>query len=359
MPNLDPYTSIVVELSAFFTSLNQQQRENPEQVALRYAERFTDRERLRKLRLPVGDAGLYNMAISSTTADLTTLTKRVTLISDTLLLSHFRQGSMYQCRSGRDGDYTSLHWYLRCPDPTDLGRWLLACEQRLRSGVLVYHPDLVAMTETEPEYYGSGIPVNIDLYRSTAELSERALASLIDVVVQGRKIVDVVTKDPLKVQLLHRILEVELPYLEGTSLADFCAITTGEVDAYEAFRSFLRQTFLGLDQASESEQLHRELAKIGEDLRDGVRRVDAELKRIRSRRAVSVTGATVATVGAVLVLVFGQDLAQAMSLLGASGGIWGLVNAAQAYNEQRSSVAERPYYYLWLLRRSSGRPPVA
>jgi len=189
---------------------------------------------------------------------------------------------------------------------------------------------------------------------STEELSERALASLADVVVRGRKIVDVVTEDPLKVQLLH--LEVELPYLEGTSLADFCAITVGETDAYETFRSFLRLKFLDLDQASESEQLHRELAKIGEDLRDGVRRVDGELKRIRSRGAVSVTGATVATVGATLVLVFGQDLAQAMSLLGASGGIWGAVNAAQAYNEQRRSVAERPYYYLWLLRRSTGRP---
>lgn len=122
-----------------------------------------------------------------------------------------------------------------------------------------------------------------------------------------------------------------------------------------AFRDFPRARFLDLDEAAGAEQMNRPLAKVGLEIADGIRSVEAALARVESRRAVAVTGAAISTVAATLVAVSGPALASAMAVLGTSGGIWGMVNAVAEGRQLKAVQAARPWYYVWTLQRRAAR----
>lgn len=91
--------------------------------------------------------------------------------------------------------------------------------------------------------------------------------------------------------------------------------------------------------------------KIGMEIAEGIRGVDAELKRIKSRRAVSATGAAIGSVVASLVAVYGPALGTAASILGAGGGLWGMINSIAEGRNYRSVQEGTPWYFVWVLSR--------
>ena len=68
---------------------------------------------------------------------------------------------------------------------------------------------------------------------------------------------------PVKSQLVHPVLEMDLPFIEGVDLRDFSRITVDEFDSFRAFRDFMRMGFLSIDEALNGVQSQRQLAKIG------------------------------------------------------------------------------------------------
>jgi membrane associated rhomboid family serine protease len=71
------------------------------------------------------------------------------------------------------------------------------------------------------------------------------------------------------------------------------------------------------------------------------------------KRALTVTGATISTVGVILVAVYGPALAAAVAAIGASGGVWGIINAVADNNIR--AIKQDSWYYVWALSEASSR----
>ncbi len=107
---------------------------------------------------------------------------------------------------------------------------------------------------------------------------------------------------------------------------------------------------LELDDAINDIQSERALVKIGLEINDGIRSIGIDLSKASRKRAVASTGAVLGTVGAVLIAVYGPALASAVATLGASGGIWGVINATTEYNKR--AFRHNKWYYVWMLTKA-------
>ncbi|RSS17494.1 hypothetical protein EF914_25050 [Streptomyces sp. WAC05458] len=175
--------------------------------------------------------------------------------------------------------------------------------------------------------------------------------ALIDFLTHDGRGVDVSGAHPVKSRILRPVVQLEIPVVEGTNLRDFSRITRDEFDSYASFRDFLRLKLLDIDPALNAVDSEVELAKIGLDISTQVHDMHAQLKRIRSKRSVQVTGAVVGTLSAALVAVYGPALATALTIMGATGGVWSVVNAM---SENSSKTLEHDkWYYIWLLSRKA------
>ncbi|MFC5253307.1 hypothetical protein [Streptomyces nigrescens] len=67
----------------------------------------------------------------------------------------------------------------------------------------------------------------------------------------------------------------------------------------------------------------------------------------KRRRAVAVSSAAVGTVGAVLAAVYGPAMEEVLEIIGASGGLWGVIDAAR--NNSPRELKEDRWYYVWAL----------
>jgi hypothetical protein len=159
--------------------------------------------------------------------------------------------------------------------------------------------------------------------------------------------------DPIKSRLVRPILRIDLPFLDGVSLHEFGKITTEEFASYNAFRDHLRATLLDLDDAVDDVHSDLELVKIGLKITDEVRSVKAELGKVGRTRAVAATGAALGSVTAVLAAVYGPALKEAIEIVGTSGGVWGILQAAAENNTR--SLRENKWYYVWALSQESNK----
>ncbi len=92
-----------------------------------------------------------------------------------------------------------------------------------------------------------------------------------------------------------------------------------------------------------------EVAKLSIAVHDSIRAIESELKRVRRKTAVQSSGAAIATISATLVAIYGKDLSTYLSILGASGGAWGAIQATDSYVESKAMIKDRPLYLMWLL----------
>ncbi|WP_409055241.1 hypothetical protein [Streptomyces sp. SYP-A7185] len=364
---------IAARMRSFFDRMPRETRASPEQVALAYGQhlfRRRSRELCDEKRLARSP---FHVGIGVESSNFDHITKRATLVSDTLLLSHHRLGPAHRVRrlsrrsnsrplgpvgSARHSPGTgSSEWVdedefltMLCPDLAELGAWLTGAEPLLKAGLAWYLPSYVTSRQTT----FSSQPISPIAGRSAN------VPSALDFLLESGRAVgesEAVRAHPLKSQVGRPVLTMDLPFLDGVTMADFSEITVQEFASYTAFQSFLRQELLGIDTALNAVDSEREMIKIAHRIEDEVRGMRSQMAAVRRKRAVAVSGAVLGTIGASLVAVYGPAFQTAVTALGAAGagGIWGIVQSA-ADNSPRT-LRDSPWYYVWVLTRNSERYP--
>lgn len=354
----------------FFDGLTSEDYSQPESLAAAYAAFLWNPKRSTIINERKISKSHFNVALGIEHGNLEDLTKRTVLISDTLLVSHGWQDKYNQVGLQLDGwqDYTKMntirdmiastlneypvaqaavakrpptdhimnqYYGIHCPSLGALGQWIIDAEALLRAGLTWYLP-AYSITEQDVSH---GEPRAINA-------PERAQA--IDYLIRDKRAIDVSGATPIKSKLVRPILSIDLPFIEGVNLREFSKITIEEFDSYTAFRNFLRRRLLDIDDALNSDQSERELVKIGLEVADEVRAVQATMRKLRMKRAVTSTGAVIGAVGAMLVAVHSHALDEALRILGASGGVWAFIQARTEYGRQ-SLRDGAPWYYVWTL----------
>jgi hypothetical protein len=343
----------------FFRTLKDEHRADPKVVAELYGKllwnnatgRLVAEKRLSRSRYYVG------LSIGDGGDNFDKLTKRVTLISDTLLLSHDWTGKYHHLNT--DTQYVPAESYagqrvyrpgsekrygMHCPSLAGLGRWILDAEPLLKAGLVWYLPSYSVSTAKVDA------PAHAEWKKGPFSEAEQVKA--IDYLIRDGRAVDASGAEPIKSQLVRPVLRIDLPFVEGVNLQDFSKITIEEFASYSDFRDFLRQSFLDMDMALNAVQSDRELLKLGLQIKDHVRSIRSEMETARRTRAVAVTGAAIGFVGAILVAVHGPALAAAVAAIGgASSGVWGIIHATTENNTR--ALRENKWYYVWVLAKKS------
>ncbi|MFC3687081.1 hypothetical protein [Aquipuribacter hungaricus] len=177
-------------------------------------------------------------------------------------------------------------------------------------------------------------------------LSETDL--LADLVVTNGRVVDIV-QDAYKARLLQPLLMLDLPCIEGTSLRDYCTILVQEANALDSLQHYLRPKLMAVTASGDPNEYNAQLALLSNEISDGVRLLQSELRKASRVNAVQASGGSLAVCTAALVALDVAALADAASVVGVGGGIWALVTAVQNRLEGRADVRERPHYLFWLL----------
>jgi hypothetical protein len=362
----------------FFARLSPADRRDPVTVAEAYGRHLfaplshtmRDAKKLSTSRFHIG------ITADEGRAGFERLTRRATLISDTLLLTHnwdgpyHELGTRYILDAGprkrgprppfgtwQDAVAASLldsldaaeerkqnnitqTYGMNCPDLDGLGRWILDAEPLLTAGLTWYLPSY-----SLSEYRLVGGHRRDKPHQPTEQLKA------VDVIVRNGRAVDGTGELPLKSHLVREVLRADIPFVDGVGLRDFGKITVGEFEAYTAFRDFMRRSLLSVDGALDDVQSERALVRIGIDIADGLRSVRADMERVRRKRAVAVTGAVLGSVSTVLVAVYGPALATAIAALGASGGVWAAISAMA--ENSTGPLRENKWYYVWALSRKA------
>ncbi|MGW6568472.1 hypothetical protein [Streptomyces sp. NPDC054975] len=364
------------QMRSFFRGLSAETRKDPRLVAAAYGKHLFHRRRRRLVDEKRFAASRFHVGIGVGADDFSDLTKRAVLVSDTLLLSHNGAGDRHHVRqlSQRSsyipqteeeerslvlptGSDTTEDLWMHCPDPDQLGRWLLQTEPLLRTGCAWYLPTYSVSGHTT-RYGYVGDPIDPVYEGHSDPVTHSHVPSLLNFAARGRRVV-AQSHTPASVSRLvvPVVEELELPFLEGVSLDTFSEITVGEFDSYRAFRDLLRMETAGIDSALDADERQLELMKIGLRIQDGVRGMQSQMNQVRRKRAVAVTGAVVGTVTASLVAVYGPALQSALTAVvgGAAGGLWGAFQAG-ADNSPRT-LRENAWYYVWTLSRAADRNP--
>ncbi|MFG2275845.1 hypothetical protein ACGFNY_39545 [Streptomyces chartreusis] len=364
------------QMRSFFKGLPADVRKEPQQVAQAYGAHLFHRRRRTLVDEKRFAASRFHVGIGVGAEDFARLTKRAVLVSDTLLLSHNGAGRRHaltrlaqrgwhlpqtaeeERTTLPTGSSTTEHLHMHCPDLDRLGHWLLQTEPLLRAGCAWYLPTYSVSSRTQ--HYGPSADPND--YPTLQGRSDPTMHSdvpgLLDFAASGGRVIAQSHTPAVTGQLVIPVIEdLELPFLEGVSLETFSAVTVEEFDSYRAFRDWLRMEMANIDTALNAEEIEKEMLKSSLRIKDEVRGMQAQMNKIRRKRAVAVTGAVVGTVSASLVAVYGPALQSALTAVigGAAGGLWSAFQAG-ADNSPRT-LRDNAWYYVWTLAQSDRRNP--
>ena len=363
-------------MRSFFSGLSKRDRQDPEVVAKKYGRHLFSKRTQGLVDQKKIATAKFHVGIGIDPGDFDELTKRTVLVADTLLLSHNRAGTARSVRKLKSESRRSSKptmssagiglpaWsqsktYLEmiCPDLADLGRWLLAAEPLLRTGSAWYLPSYSIYKDSvyQPERGGLAdfVLEETNQPRHATQYDSRTdVPSLLNFAREGRRLVaqDDSTTTQIQSQVVRPVVEdLELPFLTGLSLNEFSKVTVGEFDAYRAHRSWLQQRLLGIDTALNAVQSQTELIKIGLEIQDGIRSVQAQMDEVRRKRLTGYGGVVIGTVSASLVAVYGPTMQSVLSAVvgGAAGGLWAAIQTSTE-NSPRA-VGESSWYYVWSL----------
>ncbi|HEX8103207.1 MAG TPA: hypothetical protein VF533_11380 [Solirubrobacteraceae bacterium] len=327
------------------------QRGTLEAYARAYIDDFVEKGVARSIE--ARERGRYDFALAIDDGDIELLTRRALLVADKLVLAHGPSTALQLLSSVKDEGFdwwTDTSTYVRCPDLTALGRYLTACEPLIANGTLTYLPNIErhwTHVDDAPDSLGSGY-----MGRSDGVNRSDTVQRILDLTVSGDRVVDVGVSHLVR-RLMTPLLQLEVPTIEGTTLRDYCSILTGESDRLSAAQDALRLRLLDLTASEETWPAQVDVARVEIDLRENLRELESELRRVSRRNAVQVAGAAIGTVAATLVAITGDDLAAALALLSASGGVWGLVGALADRGDQLEPLRRRPDYLFWIISRRS------
>ncbi len=336
------------EAGNFFTDTDYWNSLSSEDLALEYIWYWVENSPAARWdgRPPPGDTHRpFHIAVATDDASLGHLTKRGSLVADSLILSHddaSRSQTLpewYIDSSGYSGGWTVFSGEVRCGGLSSLGNYLRAAEPLLRKRVVTYQPNVLirAFQDYPDQDYGDG---------------HRNYKSMADLLVAERRVVDVLagaTARSIKAQLLRPVLTIDLPYLEGTSLRDYCAIAADEGEALSVAQDYLRSKFLSLEDGRSEDDELRDLTRLSLEIKDGVRAVKSDLRRITRKNAVQIAGGALAACTATLVALDVGAMLQVAAVVGAGGGLWSVVSSAEQLLRERSVLSERPMFFFWLL----------
>ncbi|GLW04484.1 hypothetical protein Slala05_81140 [Streptomyces lavendulae subsp. lavendulae] len=364
-------------MRGFFSGLSSGERGDPEQVAVKYSMRMWARVGSSLRVQKKLSRSRYYVGISADVADFEDVTKRVALVSDTLLLSGDWNSGFHQVMRSSpeqfaadwaltsmntpfDGDmdrsfetqmdlrraldnHPTKSIGIHSPDLAALGRWLLDSEPLLKAGLAWHLPN-----------YSTRVGQVVEGSVDHASFGQAEQVTCIDYLVRDGRAVDASGAHPIKSRIVRPILEIELPFIDGVGLRDFSEITASEFNSYTDFRAFLRKSLLELDDAVNAVQSEQALMRIAADIEQQLHSVRAQMAMARRRRALAVSGAAVGTVGAVLAAVYGPAMEDAFKLIAASSagsGIWTIIDAATS-NSPRELKEDR-WHYVWALSRKA------
>lgn len=390
-------------MRAFFNDLTPSQRSDPKEVAMAYgrhvwvrsADSFELMHRERRAK-----RSRFYVGLSVHNYDLEDLTKRATLVSDTLLLSHQTDEPYRSILNGQiltpenvllskesrrntgDRVYLDTSIYtpisssrntpanrkyqlipdnlgMHCPDLSTLGRWILRTEPLATVGLAWYLPEYVRPQRSAE--WPAHMPGEIlsehwyprkDDHRGALIRKNPVNAHLIDYLVEDGRIVDGFGAEPIKSKLVRPIMHIDLPFINGVGLAEFSRILTGEFDHYRRFRHAMRDRLLAIEDALDNTQSERALVRIAGEIENHILSMQGEMKRIRRKRALQATGAGLGSVAAILVAVYGPAFREAVEVVGATGGLWGFISALADNGSQQ--LRENEWYLAWVLSQHAG-----
>ena len=348
-----PQNDVVAhQMRSFFRGLSRRKRAQPDEVAKAYG-KFLYNKRGRTLtKARQLTRSRFYVGLSVDRTDLASLTKRCLPVSDTLLLSH-QNGNPYELgrlRGDIAGSTSSVSYFvMRCPDLSELGRWLLDAEPLLRAGLSWYLPRY--STQEVIRLYDDSARRAMRRGLSPVHARPPEPTPVVDYLIRDGRAVEASGANPLKNRLVRPVLEIDLPFLDGVSLRDYSAVTLEEFTAFSGFRDFLRMSLLEMDEALNDVQSQIALTRLSLQVKDEVRSLRAQMNQVKRKRAVGAAGAVVGTSAAILLAVYGPALTAAIPILGASGGVWQVIQAA-AENSPRA-LRDDKWYWVWAIAKRS------
>ncbi|GGL95351.1 hypothetical protein GCM10010129_44050 [Streptomyces fumigatiscleroticus] len=338
--------AVAARMSKFFGGLSREQRADPREVARQYA---MDMEVVRRELLAGKRAARspYYVGLSATTTDFSHVTKRITLVADTVLLTEHR-GTVHELGFRDVPAYGSSvppithsamgRYGVVTEDLAGLGRWLLDAEPLLRTGLAWFYPQYT---------YG-----RIDIRDRSPERLPAGVVEVADYLVEHGRAVDLASAKPLTSRVVRPVLEIDLPFLDGLSLADFAQVTREEFDSYRLFRDFMRSRLLELDDAMEAENSQVAIERLALAMRDEIETARTALSAASRTRALTRAGAVLGSTNALLAAVRPDALAGALATSAtAAAGLTGLWPTIQAYADRRSRRDK--WHYVWILQRKT------
>ncbi|TLS43403.1 hypothetical protein FE633_26010 [Streptomyces montanus] len=328
---------------------------DPDQVAKHYVKRLMKPAtgQLVSAKKLSGSDFYIGLSAEDPAYNLERLTKRATLVSDTLLLTHGRSAPYRHIETYRTLPVTNsmqsaivqseISYGIHCPDVSRLGRYLIDSEPLLRTGLAWYLP------------YLSGTNVNLSFIASPgrADGSPRShQITAVDYLVRDGRAVNVSESAPMKSAAVRFILGVDLPFIDGIAMSEFSKITVEEFNGHRSVRNFIQGRINQLDDAMNAEQSEREIRQIGLDIKGSIIKATEDLNKASRTGAIAATKAGVSTVTGVLVAVCGPFLQEALAVLGVSGGLWAFIDAKAQQNPRQ--IIEDKWYYVWVLYQKGG-----
>ncbi|TXL83652.1 hypothetical protein [Streptomyces sp. IB2014 016-6] len=345
------------QMNRFYDSLTEQERESAQDVARSYGRHFFG---LYKGLLEAKEASTspYYVGLSSEMGGFTHVTKRVVLVTDTVLMSGHGTGGVqdlgeytttsYRNMEGQDLEiHTNRRYGMVATDLVKLGQWLLDAEPLLRSGLVWYGP-----------VYIKGSPVeNFDLrWNPSVPLPSSADHAAVDFVVKHGRAVDLSRAKPLASRVVRPILEIDLPFIDGLALSDFAKVTREEFDSYTQYRDFMRSRLLELDDALEAVDSQVALERVALSIRDELNAATAEMSRAARSQALIRSGAVLGSTSAILAAVrpdaLQGALATSATLAAGATGLWPTI---QAFADSKPKRTNGKWHYVWVLQKKAAR----
>ncbi|MGN9812873.1 hypothetical protein ACTMSW_26415 [Micromonospora sp. BQ11] len=315
-------------------------------IATDYIVAFFESQIAAQFKSVEGQIGQFDVSVLSDDGDLSSITKRGSLVANQLIVSHESPGIETVDEIEHFEGVSTVHvteLRLRGVPVSRLGKYLDDCIPMIQAGRLLYFPRVTTRQWSEETGPVAGGYLGAEGFDD-----DSSIAQLFELMVRGRTILHARPDSPLSRHLIEPILTVDLPYLEGTSLRDFCKIAIDETEALRSTQAYFRLNALNVADGGRGVDDFA-LARLSMEIGEGVRALESELRRINRKTAVQAAGAALATVSATLVAIYGPQLADVISIIGASGGAWSAANAAELYMDSKSRIRERPVYFLWLL----------
>lgn len=339
-------------MNKFYDSLREEDKSSAQDVALEYG-RTVNRYYRRLLSAKTASTSPYYVGLSSDVGSFTHVTKRVTLVTDTMLLSDHGVGTVHQLGiheatfSQSPPTNVVQRFGMVTADLVELGQWLLDAEPLLRNGLVWYGP--VFVTGEQTGVVGGGRWSDSDV-PALPSFSDRS----IDFLVEHGRAVDLSRTKPLASRVVRPILEIDLPFIEGLSLGDFAQVTSEEFDSYRKYRDFMRSRLLELDDALEAVDSQVALERVALSIRDEMNAATAELSSAARSRALSRSGAVLGTTSAVLAAVRPEALQGALALSATiAAGAAGLWQTIQAFADIKPKRTRGKWHYVWVLQKKA------